>query len=85
MNVRTVSIFRRREGITLLRTAAAGAAAFALSAGYAGGTPAMLNAALAAAFPAYAAPIFAASAVFLHSQISSKSACWRGSRFPFTA
>ena len=64
MNVRTAGILRKREGVTLLRTAAAAAAGFALSAGYAGGSPAMLNAALAAVFPAYAAPIFAASTLY---------------------
>ena len=64
MNVRTVSILHKADGITLLRSAAAAAAAFAASAGYAGGSPAMLNAALAAAFPAYAAPVFAASALY---------------------
>ena len=64
MKLRTAVILRGTEAMTLLRTGAAAAAAFALSAGYAGGTPSMLNAALAACFPAYTAPIFAASAMY---------------------
>lgn len=64
MNVRSVVTLREGTGTVLLRTAAAAAAAFAFSAGYAGGSPSMLNAGLAAAFPAYTAPILAASALY---------------------
>lgn len=65
MEIRVHSISGLGEGArTVLKTAALSAAAFAASAGYAGGCPSMMNAALAAAFPAYAVPVFAASAFY---------------------
>ena len=65
MNIRSLSLTRMGEhGPAVLKTAALSAAAFAVSAGYAGGSPSMFNAALAAVFPAYAVPIFAGSALY---------------------
>ncbi len=63
MNVKTQEIVGHGQG-DIIKIAALSGAAFVFSAGYAGGCPSMLNTALAAVYPEYAAAVFLSSVVY---------------------